>query len=137
MLKEEHRVYFSSKKSTLAGEHFIFDLPYTLDLSGKWKCALKDFYIHAENSTIPKFVYVLGDFCETSFVNGRELPVIAKIYIKKNINFYSAVRPLYIPLKQKELRKIELLFLDSNLQNFNFDPAFLIECTLHFYKYGG
>lgn len=133
MSREEHRIYFSSSFCLESSGHFILNLPYTLDLQGKWKCAIKDIYIFGAKEKLPQFIYVLGDFCETSILQGQEVPILNKVYFNNN-EYYSFADPLYIPLKQKQLYQLELAFTDRDLKTIHFDKNFLIECTLHFYK---
>lgn len=141
MSKREQRIYFTStfaeQDSTLG--HFVVNLPLSLDLSGFWKCAIRDIYISSKTISSLDYIYILGNFCETSFVGkSKELPILKKVYLKKRQQFYTFTHPLYIPLKQKQLNSFELEFVDSNLKVVNFEEeSFVIECTLHFYKHGG
>ena len=136
MAKEEHRIHFSTSFCETSYDQFIVNLPHILDLEGKWKCAIKDIYISSKNIFIPLFVYVLGDFCETSILNNQEIPVLTKFYLEKSQQYSFFSHPLYIPIKQNQLNQIELAFVDENLKKIDFGDNFSIECTLHFYKHG-
>lgn len=134
MQQSEHRIYFSS--SFCEKERFLVNLPFSLDLRGDWKCGVKDIFITSTN-TLPNYIYILGDFCETSIVYGIEqLPVLRKLFLGDSKKYHHFEHPFYIPLKQKHLNKFELCLIDSNFKKINFGEEFLIECTLHFYKYG-
>lgn len=136
MSKREHRVYFSSAfcESDSKLGRFIVNLPVTLDFSYLSKCAIRDIFISSEVNSSLNSIYILGDFCETSFLHKEEqLPVLSKVYINNKEKYYILPDPLYIPLKQNHLRTFELQFLNSNLEPINFGEEYLIECTLHFY----
>lgn len=137
MSKEEHRFYFSSKTSVKQNQcSFTVNLPFPLDLTGKWKCCLYEVYVHFPKLDSPS-IYILSDFCETSLVGEKnQLPILRKVYFSPNKRYYSYSHPLYIPLKQTHISNFSLSFLDSNLHQILFSDDFLIECTIHFYKYG-
>lgn len=134
MSKEEQRIYFSSLYCEKNQENLILNLPYTLDLEGKWKCGIKDIYISFKSLNIPRFILITGDFCETSFIQKQEIPILQKIYLEKNQNYYSFSDPLYIPIKQQRIRRIEINLLDENFKQIYFNPELIIECLLHFHK---
>jgi len=139
MSNDEHRFYFSSNHSiqdkTLAT--FTVNLPFPLELTGKWKCAILDCYIKLTKLELNS-LFILGDFCEISLVEeNKQLPILKKVYLKSNENYYNFLHPLYIPVKQTHLSNFSLAFVDPNLQNILLNTDFLIECTIHFYKHGG
>ena len=137
MSKEEHRIFFSSAYCEKSSEHFLTNLPFSLDLSGKWKCTIRDIYISVRKNLPPGYVYILSNFCETSFIQGKkQLPILKRFFYRQSKKLYSYVQPLYIPLKQNSLNKIELRFLDKDLKDIEFGENYLIECCLHFYKHG-
>lgn len=138
MSKEEHRIFFSSAYCEKSSEHFLINLPFSLDLSGKWKCTIRDIYLSVNRVNFsPEYIYILGDFCETSIIQGKkQLPILKQFYFQQNKKYYSYDHPLYIPLKQNSLNKIELRFLDKDLKDIDFGEKYLIECCLHFYKHG-
>lgn len=138
MSKEEHRIYFSSAFCEKSSEHFLVNLPFSLNLQGHWKCSIRDIYISFKRDTANVCIFILADFCETSFLHGeQQLPVLTKFYLQGTRKYYSFEHPLYIPLKQNHLNSIELRFLDKNLKDIDFGEKFLIECSLHFFKDGG
>lgn len=140
MLEEEHLVYFSSNYSSqdLRSGGFTVNLPYTLNLEGSWKCAVLDFFIRPDNSdsNSSQFIYILADFCKTSFIHQTEqLPILKKVAVRKGSQQYQFAVPLYIPLKQNSITNFELVFLDSFLVPIKLHRKNKIECTLHFFKY--
>lgn len=137
MNKEEHRFYFSSEHSLRDNQGaFTVNLPFPFQLPGLWKCTIYDVFISLDNIQLSSF-YILTDFCETSLVNENiQLPVLKKVYIETDTNYYSFTNPLYIPIKQSHISSFTLLFLDSNLQKIKFNKNCLIECCIHFYKHG-
>jgi len=138
MSKREHRIYFSSSfcDSDNKKGRFLVHLPFSLELQGEWKCAIRDIFITNKN-ILPKFIYILSDFCETSIVYGKEqLPILKKIFIDSSEKYLNSEEPLYIPLKQTQLNKFELRFINPQLEEIDFGDKFLIECTIHFYKDG-
>lgn len=139
MSKEEHRFFFSSDHVSLYNNRasFTVNLPFSLDLRGKWKCALLDLFIRLGELDIDS-CYILADFCDTSLVQEtNQLPILKKLYLKRGESYYTFLRPLYIPIKQTHISSFTLTLLDSNLQEFLIsDTKLLIECTIHFYKHG-
>jgi len=138
MSKEEHRLFFSSAFCEKLSGHYLVNLPFSIDLAGKWKCVIRDIYVSVKKKNFtPDSIFVLGDFCETSIVQEKkQLPILSQFYYRKPQKYYTFIQPLYIPLKQKSLNKIELQFIDRNLKNIDFGEDFLIECCLHFHRYG-
>jgi len=150
MSEEEHLFYFSSKYSLqdpITGS-FTINLPLTLNLEGKWKCAVLDFFIRPDNLDFfirpddsnkhtSEFIYILADFCSTSFIQeNKQIPILKKIGVNKGTYHYSFTHPLYIPLKQPTLTNFDLTFLDTFFEPITLHKTFLIECTLHFSKNG-
>lgn len=133
---EEHRFYFSTKFSSQNLGEFNVNLPFPVDLQGKWKCSIRDAIIKLDNIETD-CIYILADFCVTSSIQqNKQLPILKKVYLKSKQNWYDFPQPLYIPVKQVNLTDFSLLFLDSDLNNISFRDNFLIECTIHFYKHG-
>lgn len=136
MLKREHRIYFSSAFCQVDSKlgRFTVNLPLTLDLSEFWKCAIHDIFISSDVNSSLNCIYILGDFCETSIVHKEEqLPILSKVFLNSENKYYNFSQPLYIPLKQNQIRSFELQFLNSNLEPVDFGEEYLVECTLHFY----
>ena len=134
MSGEEHLIYFSSKFSSqdpITGS-FSVNLPSRLELRGKWKCAIVDFFIRQDNSKFVPIIHLLSDFCSTSFVGEDKLPILSKVYLQKSSKHYNISNLLYIPLKQNILTSFRLSFLDHNLKPILFSKPYLLECTLHF-----
>jgi hypothetical protein len=137
MGKEEHRFYFSSSHSISNSNtsSFTVNLPFSLDLAGRWKCTIYEVFIDSADLSTES-LYILSDFCETSLLEeNKQLPILRKLYLSPNKKFYNFPHLLYIPLKQVHLTNFTLSFLDTNLQKIN-TTDLKIECTLHFYKYG-
>lgn len=140
MSKREHRIYFSSaycERNFNLG-NFTVNLPISLDLTGIWRCAIRDIFISSASISSIDYIYILGDFCETSILHREKLlPVLSKVFLENKEKYYNFPDPLYIPLKQNQLSSFELRFLNPDLKTIDFGEKFLIECTLHLYKYGG
>lgn len=140
MSEEEHRIYFSTDFSTQNKDSgsFTTHLPYTLNLEGDWKCAILDFFISPDISkNSSQFIYILGDFCETSIILGIDRkPILKKAYLSSGTQYYEFTYPLYIPLKQSSITDFDLVFSDSSLTPIKLRRASKIECTLHFTKNG-
>lgn len=131
----EHFIYVSG---SINENHFGIDLPSTLHLEGEWKCAVVDCsfkFFNKELNKLPRAVFLLANFCTTSLVNDRHLPVLRKILLPKKalINFNPSIR-LYIPIKQVWINRLEFSLTDINLDCLNLNPNSLIEFTLHLKK---
>lgn len=140
MSEEEHVFYFSSKftKQDKVSGSFTVNLPFTLNLKGKWKCAILNFFIKPDisNDQSSQYIYILADFCKTSFVQGnKERPILQKIGLSKSNQQYNISNLLYISVKQSTLSDFDLLFLDSSFNPIILGKRHIIECALHFMKY--
>lgn len=139
MSEEEHRIYFSSDFSTQdkSSGSFTTHLPYSLNLEGRWKCAVLDFFIQPDSSTeqSSQFIYILADFCETSIIlQSDRVPILKKVHLRGGARQYEFSYPLYIPLKQNRLSDFDLVFLNSFLKPVKLTKPAKIECTLHLIK---
>lgn len=139
MSEREHRIYFSSDFSTqdrVTGS-FTVNLPFSLNLEGVWRCAILDFFIRPDisDSHSSQFIYILADFCQTSFIHQTtELPILKKVHLNNSAQYYDFSNPLYIPLKQSSLTDFDLVFLDSFLLPVTLTRPSKIECMIHFIK---
>ena len=138
MSKSEHYVYVSNKDLTF--NHFVIDLPTTIHLEGNWKCALLECSIRffsKDVPNIPKCIYILSDFCTTSFVNNAQRPVLRKVIpsSRKAFTSFTASTRMYIPMKQDWLNKLEFSVRDENLDDVPVDANTRIEFTLHLKRY--
>lgn len=136
----EHLIYFSNKLSPQdkTTGSFTVTLPFHLNLSGEWKCAILDFFLKPDypNST-HESIHIIGDFCENSLLsNGKLSPILKKVFCKRAKRAYNFTSPLYIPLKQSTLSDFDLTFLDSKLKPIVFTEEQTVECILHFSKNG-
>lgn len=136
MSPREHIIYVSNK--SINEKHFGIDLPSTLHLEGEWKCALIDCsfkFFNKDLANLPRGVLLLADFCTTSLINDRHLPVLRKFLLPKkaSISFNPTTR-LYIPLKQDWINRLEFSLCDLELDRLNINPNCLIEFTLHLRK---
>jgi hypothetical protein len=134
MSKDEHRVFFSSRHCTQSQEQVTLNLPYSLNLQGKWKCAIKDIFIDTHDLSVNRFVFITSNICETSVIQGKDLPVLRKLFIEKSPHYYSFLDPIYITVSQTEINHIRLTLLDSNLKKIIFKENCLLECMFHFFK---
>lgn len=138
MSKEEHRFFFSSKYSIHNKNQgsFTVNLPFSLNLSGKWKCAILEVFVSTLDLKEVKSLYILADICETSLVGGnKQLPILKKLYLESDKTYYTSPNPFYITLKQSQINNFTLSCIDSNLEKITFNENFLLECNIHFYKY--
>lgn len=139
MSEEQHLIYFSSVYAThdkVTGS-FTTNLPFTLHLEGKWKCAVLDFSIKPDisDSNSPQYIYILADFCKTSIIHQIEQsPILRKVALSDAAQLYEFANPIYISLKQNSLTDFDLFFTNSLLNPIKFHKSNRIECTLHFIK---
>lgn len=138
MSLDEHRIYFSSDYCTLdkSTGSFTVNLPFLLDVSGKWKSTIRDIFIKTDSFS-SSCIYILADFCDTSLIKEKEqLPILKKLYLEPNQKYYTFTHPLYVPVKQTVLSSFNLLLLNSEFKSIQLGEEFLIECTIYFYKHG-
>jgi len=137
MSKREHYIYVSN--SSLNFNRFVIELPKTLHLEGDWVCALVECsvkFFSKDVNSLPRQLYILSDFCVTSFVNNLQLPVLRKMILpKKSFMIFRPVTQLYIPIKQNWLNRLEFSVCDDNLCAVNVDENTSIEFTLHLKNY--
>jgi hypothetical protein len=136
MNKGEHHFYFSSKYSTHNNRGgFTVNLPFPLQFPGQWECAIIELFISHNNIHSSPF-YLLTDFCNTSLTHeGKQLPILRKVYLEEKTEYYSFTNLVYIPLKQNIISNFTLSFLDNNLEPIIFDNTTLLECDIHFHRY--
>lgn len=136
MSKNEHYIYVSNK--ALNFNHFVIDLPTTIHLEGDWKCALVECSIRffkKDTTHTPKEIYLLCDFCGTSFINNTQLPVLRKINVlKKVFLFFEPISLIYIPVKQEWVNKLSFSLCDENLRELSLDENTQIQFTIHLKK---
>lgn len=133
MSESEHYIHVSN--TSLYFNHFVIELSKTLHLEGNWKCALVECSFK-NVSTLPRELYLLSDFCVTSFVNNLQLPVLRKIFLpKKSFVSFAPTALLYIPVKQKWVNRLEFSVCDGELNDFNVDQNTNIAFTLHLKRY--
>ena len=86
---ESHYLFLSSSDGSKLfsdinthGE-FIVQLPQRLNLSGSWKCALKEFHYTSEflNGDKPKEILICSDICETSYCCDSDVPLLRRISV--------------------------------------------------------
>lgn len=137
MAKSEHYIYASSDSQTLGS--FVIELPTTLYLDGSWKCALVECsikFFSKDMSRIPKEIYILSNFCSTSFFNNLQLPILRKITLAKKVFFsFTPATRLYIPIKQDWMNRLEFSVCDEALDKVEIDEKTVINFTLHLKKY--
>jgi hypothetical protein len=138
MSEEEHLFYFSSRytvQDKVTGS-FTVRLPYKLSLEVVWNCAVLDFFINSDKSDNQsvQYIYILGDFCKTSFIRDKQLPILQRIPVSESVQQYTPSHLLYIPLKQDSITDLGLTFLNSVLEPVRLSNSTIIECTLHFIK---
>lgn len=122
----------------MSENHFGIDLPATLHLDGEWKCALIEcsFKFFAKDiPNVPASIFLLSDFCTTSLVNERRLPVLRKLYLpRKAAITITPTSRLYIPIKQIWINRLEFSLVDLNFNYLEVNPKCRIEFTLHLRK---
>ena len=137
MSKSEHYIYVSSKSQEF--NQFVIELPTTLHLEGSWKCALVECsikFFSKDLSNIPKEIYILSNFCSTSFFNNLQLPILRKITLAKKTFFsFTPSTRFYIPIKQDWMNRLEFSMGDERLGKVEIDENTEIRFTLHLKKY--
>lgn len=136
MSPREHFIYVNC--DSISDNHFGVDLPATLRLEGEWKCGLIECsikFFHKDLPNIPSGVFLLADFCSTSLVNERQLPVLRRFQLpKKAMINISPLIPLYIPIKQFWLNRLEFSLVDFDFNVLNVNSKCRIDLTLHLRK---
>lgn len=109
---------------------FSVDLPTNLLLNGQWEVALIEVNFKASERQV---VYILADFCQESLVEGKFLPIMKRLTLKKGLNNGSCIPPIYIPLSRTNIKTINFYILDNEGK-----PASLVNktsfLTLHIRK---
>lgn len=107
------------------GNNFVIELPSVVKLEGdNWYCALTE--IKFEDLSEP--LLVCSDICEESYVRGRKLPILRVVYESSRFD-----APYYHRVNRKDLQRIHIRVLDSNLK-----PVLALQelhCTLHLTKW--
>jgi hypothetical protein len=137
MSASEHFIFVNSTFSS--ENHFGIDLPSTLQLEGNWKCALIECsfkFFNKDLPNIPRVVFLLADFCTSSFINEKFLPVLRKLNLPRKTSI-SIIPPssLYVPIKQEWVNRLEFSVHDLDLNVLNVNEKTEIEFTLHFKKF--
>ena len=129
----QHYLYLSSHDSIL--EHpgnkasdFIVELNQPLVLQGQWEVAVLEFNSQI-NSKGLRYVLLMCDFCESSFIVGEWQPLLRKVSLKKRlINPFCP--PYYVEIGPKRLERVRIYLKSETLEPLSFDSGSL-ECTLH------
>ena len=102
---------------------FDIDLPSNLQLNTSWEVALTEVWIRSDDKR--EQVDLCADFCIESLVNGKFIPILRRIEVKKGYNHVIYSNPLYIHISRADLkhvsfyithsRGIDLTFIKSEL----------------------
>lgn len=142
----EHFVYlFSSTSSNYLNHqnhllHFHTELARPLELNGEWQVCLKE--LHYPKLVADKSVYffVYSNIVGYTLVGSKQFPVLRPVLLRNNqdthwvCNFDRFENDIYVPVQEKTIRNIELLFepdLDRTDTNQLFYPGDIV-AVLHF-----
>ena len=134
---EQHYLFLSSEDSNMiypgnTGSEFIVQLPETLILEGLWYCSLKEFVIPNKQRKGQE-LNICSDFCEDSFVSGKRVGVLRRIYttvggvIAETFN-----QPYYIKVNSSHLNRLSFHIKNENLEAVDIKGRTLL--TIHLRK---
>ena len=91
-------IYLTSEDSPIhsgnTSNDFIIELPGSLNLKGRWECALVD--------TNRRYTDVYCDWCVDSIVGEKRLPILRRLLAS------GTQYPLYIPINQGPKQRIRI-----------------------------
>lgn len=123
--------YFDNKPNC-----FRIQLSKQVQFDGYWTVAVTEFTTASwDVSKKSPEVFICCDICEETFVGGKDLPLLRRVFLgkeKENNIIYKL--PYYIPMKIGQLQQICIYITDraGNLVSFLDGP---VSVTLHFKKF--
>ena len=130
--------------STDSLEYFVDNKPHCftvqlnkqIHLDGYWVVAMTECSTKSrKDSDKITEMYVCCEICQETFVGGKEMPLLRRVYLgkqKESNTIYTL--PYYIPMKTNQLHQIRIYITDrvGNLVSFLDGP---VNITLHFKKF--
>ena len=114
-------------------KEFTVNLGKSINLEGKWKCALKEITYHF-NDALPETIYVLCNKCEQSYVRNNYMPVLRRLHFPFETEglytetFYEA---FYMNVSDNNISNITISIRGIDDSDVEFDYH-AIKCVLHF-----
>ena len=114
--------------------NFTIKLPQTLNLPGKWQCALTEIVFQPRfTSSRPSNLYICCDAVQPSYGSDSLLPILRKVAVSDNLNSKSILifpQNYYVDISQDELQYITIYIKNQQLEDVSFESQTLT-CTLH------
>lgn len=99
--------------------NFSLDLPSTLILDKQWEVALTEIWF--KNTETRNQMDLCADFCSESLVNGRFIPLLRRIEIKRGYNHIIYTKPNYFTISRSELKHVNFFIIPR----FEYSTSFL------------
>lgn len=99
--------------------NFSLDLPSTLVLNGRWEVAVTELWL--KNTVVRTQMNLCADFCSESLVNGKFIPLLRRVEMRKGYNHITYLNPYYFTISRSELKHLNL-FINPRI---NDDSTFL------------
>ena len=110
---------------------FDIDLPSNLHLNTTWEVALTEVWIRSLDKR--EQVDLCADFCIESVVNGKFIPILRRIEVKKGYNHVIYSNPLYVHISRADLKQVSFYITHPSA----IDLAFIkseVTIQVHFRK---
>ena len=108
---------------------FYIDLPSNLYLNTSWEVALTEIWIRSHETRDQ--VDLCGDFCVESLVNGKFIPLLRRLELKKGYNHIIYSNPIYFHISRGDLKHLSFFITHPTSQDLSFIKSDLTVCV-HF-----
>ena len=111
--------------------NFSIDLPSILSINKTWEVAVTELWIKSSENRVQ--VDLCADFCSESLINGKFLPFLRRIEMKKGYNHITYSFPHYVALSRSDIRYINFYIKPVNENSDSFIKNSL-SLAVHFRK---
>ena len=97
---------------------FSIDLPSNLCLNTGWEVALKELWIKSQENR--EQVDLCADFCVETLVNGKFIPLLRRIELKKAYNHIMYDNPDYCNISRGDLKHVSFFIIHPSKKDLSF-----------------
>lgn len=98
--------------------NFSLDLPSTLILDKRWEVAVTELWFR--NITNRGQMDLCADFCSETLVNGKFIPLLRRVEMKKGYNHITYTTPNYFNISRSELKHLNFFITHTSGESTSF-----------------
>ncbi len=120
---DSHKHYANNTKN-----EFLIELGQMYDLKGTWTVELMEIQCSLASKDTSKYIYVLTDLCENSYIKDKHLPILRRIPLTNDKRIEKTfIQPYAVKVVHSQIQRLRVYITNEHNKpiSFSSEPLYL------------